>query len=112
MKKTIRTVLVFWFLAVLIGPAEAQGQEQSCNVQIVSPSGDDKVAETEQVKGTGNIPVGTYLWIFVHRKGLALWWPQGGGPATITKGGWEVMATFGVERDNGHQFEIAAAGSD
>ena len=32
----------------------------------------------------------------------------GGGAAIITKGTWEVTATFGQERDNGRQFEIAA----
>jgi hypothetical protein len=109
MKRTVRLVLLFCFLSALIGAPQAWGQEQSCTVRIVAPSAEDKVAESDQVKGTGATPADTYLWVFVHRKGLALWWPQGGGPAIITKGAWEATATFGQERDNGRQFEIAVA---
>src|SRR5208337_5228443 len=107
MDKAMRLILLFWLFSALIGTVQAQGQ--SCTVTIVAPSAEDKVAEMDQVKGTGTIPADTYLWVFAHRKGLALWWPQGGGPAVITKGTWEVTATFGLERDNGRQFEIAAA---
>jgi hypothetical protein len=85
------------------------GQDQDCTVRIVSPRNDDKVAEVDQVTGTGTIPPGTYLWVLAHRQGLALWWPEGAGPATITKGSWNVTATFGVERDNGRRFEVSAA---
>jgi hypothetical protein len=108
-KKTVVLALLVCLLSALTVSAQVPGKEQSCTVRIVAPSAEDKVAETDQVKGTGAIPVDTYLWVFVHRKGLALWWPQGGGSAVITKGTWEVTATFGRERDNGRQFEIAAA---
>jgi hypothetical protein len=90
-------------------PKETWGQTQNCAVKIAAPKDGDTVTETDDVTGTGAIPAGSYLWIFVHRKGLALWWPEGGGAATITQGKWMVTATFGVERDNGRQFEIATA---
>jgi hypothetical protein len=88
---------------------EFRGQEQGCTVKIVLPKDGGKVTETDQVSGIGTIPAGTYLWIFAHRRGLAFWWPEGAGPAVITKGSWDVAATFGVERDNGRQFEVSAA---
>jgi hypothetical protein len=106
MNKMFCLAVLVCILSVLIAP---QAQGQGCAVKILSPSPEDRVAETDQVKGTGAIPADTYLWVFVHRNGLALWWPEGGGPAVITKGNWEVTATFGLERDSGHQFEIAAA---
>ncbi|HWY19881.1 MAG TPA: hypothetical protein VNX26_01605 [Candidatus Acidoferrum sp.] len=109
MKRILHLMLFFCsFSTFLIGLAPATGQEQGCTVKIVSPSNDDRVGEVDDVKGTGAIPAGTYLWVFAHRRGLALWWPEGGGAAVITKGAWLVTATFGQERDNGRQFEIAA----
>jgi hypothetical protein len=93
---------------LLIVSVESWGQGQSCTVRIVTPADGGSVSETDDVKGAGTIPAGSYLWIFAHRKGLALWWPEGGGAATVTQGKWLVTATFGVERDNGRQFEIAA----
>ena len=85
-------------------------EKQNCTVTIVSPKPGQTVTEDAQVEGTASIPSGSFLWVFAHRKGLQLWWPQGGGPASISiRGNWQVVVTFGTERDTGREFEIATA---
>jgi hypothetical protein len=42
-------------------------------------------------------------------KGLGVVWPQGGGSANVNNGNWQVVAYFGLPRDTGQEFEIAAA---
>jgi hypothetical protein len=59
------------------------------------------------VEGTANIPTKGFLWVLAHKKGLAGWWPQGGGPVT-TNGRWEVNVFYGQARDNGSSFEVVA----
>lgn len=94
-------------------PFSAIGQKaepQGCSVTITSPKSGQTVAEDAQVEGTASIPAGSSLWVFAHRKGLQLWWPQGGGPATTSSSGkWQTVVTFGTDRDTGREFEIATA---
>lgn len=106
----ILNVLLIW----LPGIALAQKQEsQGCSIAITSPKAGQTVAEDAQVEGSASIPAGSFLWVFSHRKGLQLWWPQGGGPAPLSATGkWQVVVTFGTERDTGRDFEIAAAAVD
>jgi hypothetical protein len=92
---------LFWW-----GPVRAQ--DGGCIVTITGPVQGAKVGEAENVVGSACIVPGTRLWLFVHRKGLALWWPQGGGPAKIDDGKWQIVAYFGVSRDIGNEFEITA----
>jgi hypothetical protein len=101
---TAVVVLLAWSFVV-------QGQQhrtESCRVEFTDPKSGDSVPNEGDVKGTATIPPGTHLWIFAHRRGLALWWPQGGGPAQIDKQEWMVFVTYGQDRDRGSQFEVAA----
>lgn len=87
----------------------ASAAAQECSVSIVNPKGGQIVNEDANVDGKAAIPPGRFLWLFSHRKGLQLWWPQGGGAATISKDGkWQIVVTFGTERDVGREFEVAA----
>ena len=91
----------------LVSPVVAQTAQ--CRVEISSPVVTDRVRAEGEVSGTAQIPPGTHLWIFANRRGLALVWPQGGGPARLVDGKWRVLATYGVPRDEGSDFEIRAA---
>ncbi|MGE3781621.1 MAG: hypothetical protein AB7H71_02610 [Alphaproteobacteria bacterium] len=100
-------LIVLGTVATIHEVAEAQGDR--CSVEILSPVMNARVGEASNVSGSATIPAGTKLWIFAHRKGLALWWPQGGGFAQIDNDKqWTVLVFFGVERDIGSQFEITA----
>ena len=89
--------------------AVAQKDTSECAVTITSPKPGAMVAEDAQVEGRAVIPPGKFLWVFGRRKGLQLWWPQGGGPATITNGSWQAVVTFGTEKDVSREFEAATA---
>ena len=85
-------------------------ETQGCMVTITSPRSGQTVTEDAQVEGTASTPAGSFLWLFAHRKGLQLWWPQGGGPAPLSPTGkWQTVVTFGTDRDTGREFEIATA---
>jgi len=94
--------------AKLVSQAQ-QHSEPQCSVEILSPRPGGQVAESSLVKGKANIPSGKDLWVFVHVKGLALWWPQGAGPASIEDGKWEVLAYWGAPQDSGRDFDVLAA---
>jgi len=85
----------------------SQRQPETCRVEIVNPKNGDSVGNDGDVIGTVVLPAGKHLWVFAHRRGFALWWPQGGGPADVTNGKWIVVATYGLDRDRGSQFEVA-----
>lgn len=80
-------------------------------VKITDPDRDGTQVGVEMdVKGTADIPGGTYLWVLVHRvKGFKkVWWPQEEteiDPLTLK---WEVFVVFGGPQDIGFEFEIAA----
>lgn len=96
--------------AGLLAPAAiAQaGREEACKVEITDPKTGDSVGPEALVSGEASLPSGTYLWLFVHQKGLAIWWPQGGGAATLERTRWSVLATFGTPQNRGAAFEITA----
>jgi hypothetical protein len=53
------------------------------------------------------VPAGNALWAFAHRKGLAIWWPQGGGAAAIDqRGEYDVLVSLGGPQDVGAEFDI------
>jgi hypothetical protein len=86
------------------------GQQQnagSCRVEFLEPKQGDTISDSGDVRGKATVPAGKHLWIFAHRRGLELWWPQGGGPAHIENGEWVSFVTFGQERDRGSEFEVA-----
>jgi len=82
----------------------AQAPSASCAVHIVQPNTGQSVSAVENVVGTAQIPAGTKLWVLAHRKGLALWWPQ--GSADIAGNNWTVVTFFGEPRDVGADFEV------
>ncbi len=92
----------------IYNPCQAQNPGQECSVHIVQPKPDQSVRSPESVIGTAHIPVGTKLWVLAHRKGFALWWPQGGASVDLSGSDWAVLTFFGEGRDDGANFEIAA----
>jgi len=93
-----------------LASAQEKQQKQTCAVVITDPHNGDSVQADGSVTGTATVPPGTHLWIFAHRRGLGLWWPQGGGSPQITdKGKWEALVTYGTPRDVGNDFEITTA---
>jgi hypothetical protein len=54
-------------------------------------------------------PTGIHLWLFAQRKGLGLWWPQAGGEVRVGRDGtWKGFVTYGMDRDQGREFEVLA----
>lgn len=105
------TKSIFAALLLLSGPFTMIGQQQQterCRVEFTDPKQGDAVSDVGDVKGTATIPSGKHLWIFAHRRGLALWWPQGGGAAQIDNQKWVTFVTYGQDRDRGSEFEVAA----
>jgi hypothetical protein len=90
----------------------AQTPSTSCAVHIAQPKTGDSVPSAANVVGTAQIPAGTKLWVLAHRKGLALWWPEGGGSADIGGVNWTVFTYFGEPRDVGADFEVTARAFD
>src|SRR5207245_2429562 len=98
-------------VAILAAVAVADDLPKSCRVDIRTPKTGTPalVGDSENVSGTAVKPERAQLWLFAHRKGLALWWPQGGGAAKMQGNTWQVVAFFGVARDIGSEFEITAS---
>lgn len=88
--------------------ALAQSTPIDCQVAITSPAAGARVGPLENVQGTARVPVGHRVWVLAHRKGLALWWPQGGGAIHLDDGKWMVASYFGEQRDIGSEFELTA----
>lgn len=110
--RTMSIKIVAFLSALLtpVTPSLAQQHDTSqCSIEILSPKPGERVGENSLIKGKARIPSGKYLWVFSRVKGLALWWPQGAGPATVEGGKWEVLVFFGTPRDVGRDFEISAA---
>ena len=88
----------------------AQEKANSCSVEITSPQSGDRVSGEGDATGSAkNLPPGAHVWIFGHRRGLGLWWPQGGGAAQVRDGKWRVFVTYGQNRDLGSDFELTTA---
>lgn len=103
-----RRIQMMLLVFVLSAVDAAMAQAQQCRVEIASPVMGDKVRAEGDVSGTAQIPAGTHLWVFANRRGLALVWPQGGGPVRISDGKWRALVTYGVPRDDGSDFEVRA----
>jgi hypothetical protein len=85
--------------------------ESQIKVEIIHPERDGvEVGKEMDVKGTAVIPPGNYPWILVHRtKGFKrVWWPQNEAEIDPNTKKWEVHVVFGMQRDTGYDFEIAA----
>jgi len=106
----IQRTVTLLLLAAALWIAAAQEMVNPCTVQIANPQSGDRVQAEANISGLArNIPAGAHVWLFAHRRGLGLWWPQGGGAAQIRDGRWQVYVTFGQTRDSGSDFEITAA---
>jgi hypothetical protein len=89
-----------------VGASSASGTQ----VEITDPERDGmKVGKDMDVKGTAEIPGGTYLWVLAHRtKGFKkVWWPQNEAEIDPVTKKWEVFVVFGGPQDIGYDFEIA-----
>jgi len=93
---------------LILTPAPLRPEGQGCNVAITTPEPGANVGETGNADGTAVVPPKGFLWILSHKVGVTGWWPQGGGPADVRDGKWEVTIFFGQVRDIGSKFEIAA----
>jgi hypothetical protein len=109
MKRERRLVFACALLVGLVTPHLAGGQDQQCAVRIATPKDGGSVSGNGLASGTASIPPGRYLWVLAHREGLALWWPEGGGSATVTGGNWKAVVTYGVGHDSSYRFEVATA---
>jgi hypothetical protein len=82
----------------------------TCEVKVFAPLASDRVGSQAEVRGTAKIPNGTYLWVFSHRKGMTVWWPQNGRPvSTNGNGEWVTIARFGAAQEVEQPFEFAVA---
>jgi hypothetical protein len=95
------------------GVAEESNPEQShkgCLVEIRSPHSGDSVGPKVTIQGVASIPVGMFLWVAVHKEGLPIWWPQGGGSVKPKNDrSWVIEGFFGDEAGNDSgDFEITA----
>jgi hypothetical protein len=75
---------------------------------ISSPKSDEEVGSVLKVYGKGKKIADRHLWLFAQRKGLSVWWPQGGEITLDEKDEWMQSAFIGQPQDVGFKFEIVA----
>jgi len=110
-RDAVRTMAIVVLVGCVPSTAMFAGQASSaaCSVTIASPKNAERHGADVLVSGKATLPAGGSLWVFAHRKGVALWWPQGGGAASVKPGGdYSVLATLGGPQDLGADFEIRA----
>ena len=78
------------------------------DLTITFPANGAEVGATLTVEGRSRANPGKHLWLFAHRKGLAVWWPQIGEILLDADGSWIQSAFLGQARDVGFDFEIRA----
>jgi hypothetical protein len=79
-----------------------------CSVEITSPAAGRRVAEAGIVEGAVVLSGDAHLWVLVHRKDVAGWWPQGDGAVPVSQSPWSAPVKYGGIEDAGYDFEIAA----
>lgn len=77
-------------------------------VIITSPKSGEEVGATVKVEGNSKVFEGKFLWVFAHREGLTVWWPQGGTIKVKEDGSWRQGIFLGGSQDIGFDFEIRA----
>jgi len=93
-------------------PTAQDSKPPSCAIAITYPKPGTSVGSAGLFKGTAQIPSSSHLWVFVHKRALNVWWPQGGGTGEtpINNGQWvEIEVFYGNDGDIGEDFEVAAA---
>lgn len=101
------------FVAGLLWAAGARGVGESaasCVFHVLEPYPEREVGAGVAVEGIALLPPGHHLWVFARRADFApLWWPQGEGVPDPSSGRWKVLASIGVPRDAGRDFDLAVA---
>ena len=96
--------------ASLCTGAAQEKNNTTCSVNFTTPQSGDRVAGEGDASGLAkDLPAGAHVWIFAHRRGLGLWWPQGAGAAKVREGKWRAYVTYGQNRDLGSDFELTTA---
>jgi hypothetical protein len=75
---------------------------------ISSPKTDEEVGSVVKVYGKGKKIADKHLWLFAQRKGLSVWWPQGGEITIDEKDEWMQSSFTGQAQDVGFKFELVA----
>jgi hypothetical protein len=75
---------------------------------ITAPKNDEEVGSAIRVEGKSKKFSGKHLWVFAQRKGLSVWWPQGGEVKPEQNGEWMQGVFLGESQDVGFNFEIVA----
>ena len=86
----------------------AIGNNRYSEVIIVSPKPGAEVGATARIEGESARIEGKYLWVFSHREGLGVWWPQGGTVELKDDGSWRQGVFLGTPEDIGFDFVITA----
>ncbi|RMH17290.1 MAG: hypothetical protein D6696_16105 [Acidobacteria bacterium] len=73
---------------------------------ITSPAEGAEVGAYARVTGRSQPIPGKHLWLFAHRKDLAVWWPQSGEILLEEDGTWQQSAFLGQPQDVGFDFEL------
>jgi hypothetical protein len=103
----IRATLLVLLALASSSHVTAQTFNQKCSVAIAGPKMGDRVGADVLVQGRVMWTGQGSLWAFAHRQGLAIWWPQGGGPVPLDQNGaFEVLVSIGTPDDVGAEFEI------
>ena len=110
---TVNFITCLLVTLVLFAPnTQAQNTSASpCEAQITSLKQGDKVGPSATVRGSANIPVDGYLWLFARKTSMGnQWWPQAGG-AIKPEGPnneWEAEVFFGIPADIQSNFDVVA----
>lgn len=78
------------------------------DLAITSPNSDEDVGGNLRVSGRSKTFPGKHLWLFVQRKGLSVWWPQGGEIEVEGNGEWDQGVLVGQPHDISFKFNIVA----
>lgn len=76
------------------------------DIVITYPKPGTEAGATIKVEGKSKEIKGKYLWVFAHREGLEVWWPQGGTVQLKENGEWRQGVFLGQPHDAGFDFEI------
>jgi hypothetical protein len=81
---------------------------QYSDIFFTYPKAGAHVGATTKVEGKSTQFKDKHLWIFAHREGLSVWWPQGGTVKLKANGDWRQGVFLGGPQDIGFDFEIKA----
>jgi hypothetical protein len=112
-KITVNLITCLLGMLVLFA-ANTQAQSTGvtpCEAKITSLKQGDKVGPSATVRGTANVPLDGYLWLFARKTSMGnQWWPQAGGAVNPddTTSEWEAEVFFGIPADIQSNFDVVA----